>query len=84
MDLDRLSAFAGAVQGPFLSIVNFFQSSSLFVGLHGIEWPKEFKEFIRQFADLFNFNIVPILQALKKVTFGVIDVPPLDCAIVMP
>lgn len=78
--LTEIAKHAGAIQGPLLSMVNFFQSSSLFVGLRGIHWPEEFKVFARSIADLFNFNIVPLLHYLKKLSFGLIDIPPLDCA----
>eukprot|EP01047_Picozoa_sp_COSAG01_P007607 COSAG01_NODE_291_length_19378_cov_38.136418_5_plen_870_part_00 len=78
--LAEISKHAGAIQGPLLSVVNFFQSSSLFVGLRGIRWPPAFKTFARSIADVFNFNIVPLLHYLKRLSFGLIDIPPLDCA----
>ena len=47
---------AGALQGPIMSMVNFFQSADLFKHLN-LHWPPKFKEFIQTFAQYFNFQL---------------------------
>jgi hypothetical protein len=46
---------AGALQGPIMSLVNFFQSADLFKNLH-LHWPPGFKAWIHSVASLFNFR----------------------------
>jgi hypothetical protein len=62
-----LAQHAGAAQGPMLSVVNFFQSSDLFMGLKQLKWPPEFKAFAREIASMFNFNISALLKKLMPV-----------------
>ena len=47
---------AGALQGPVMSLINFFQSADLFKNLN-LHWPPMFKKFIAEFASLFNFRL---------------------------
>jgi hypothetical protein len=61
----NLASYAGTAQGPFLSVLNFFQSSDLFN--HGLKlnWPLEFKNFCTRWATLLNFNITAILHRVN-------------------
>lgn len=77
--IDKLSGLAHhaqQLQGPFLSIVNFLQSSNLLISLH-FSWPQEFKDFAQKVASWFNFNITGILSAINSLT-GV-EIPDPDC-----
>ena len=47
---------AGALQGPMMSLINFFQSADLFKNLH-LHWPPKFKYYIHEVASLFNFRL---------------------------
>ena len=71
MKASQIAHHAQGLQAPVLSVINFFQSADLFLGL-GLHWPEAFKVFCRKIAGLFNFNIVGILRMLK--------IPPVDCA----
>ena len=47
---------AGPLQGPVLSLVNFFQSADLFKHLN-LHWPPQFKLWVTKFASYFNFRL---------------------------
>ena len=47
---------SGALQGPVLALVSFFQTADLFKHLD-LNWPPAFKKFIQQFAQYFNFQL---------------------------
>eukprot|EP01048_Picozoa_sp_COSAG05_P028898 COSAG05_NODE_9214_length_639_cov_1.035185_1_plen_185_part_10 len=47
---------AGQLQGPVLSLTNFFQSADLFRHLD-LHWPPQFSKFVQKFASLFNFRL---------------------------
>ena len=47
---------AGSLQAPLMSLINFFQSASLFRHLN-LHWPEGFKAFVRQVAGLFMFQL---------------------------
>jgi hypothetical protein len=47
---------AGQLQGPVMSLVNFFQCADLFKSLD-LHWPPKFLKYIRMFASLFNFRL---------------------------
>jgi hypothetical protein len=47
---------AGQLQGPLMSLVNFFQTADLFKHLQ-LHWPPQFLKYIREVASLFNFRL---------------------------
>ncbi len=82
----KLSNFfdhARSIQGPLLSIVNFCQSSNLFLGLK-FRWPPEFVYLARTVGSWLNFNLSGLLQVLNSLLARFhtkLTVPNPDCVV---
>lgn len=59
--ISAIAKYAGAAQGPVLSVLNFFQSSDLFQSLD-LKWPPEFRWFCSEIAGIFNLNLSDLLR----------------------
>ena len=61
--LVSLSKHLGALHGPVMSVVNFFQTAAVFKTLN-LHWPPEWVKFISEVAEVFNFTLPHWLSSL--------------------
>eukprot|EP01046_Picozoa_sp_COSAG06_P011619 COSAG06_NODE_666_length_13272_cov_10.674334_1_plen_2097_part_10 len=54
--LAQISRHLGALNGPMMSVINFFQSADLFANLD-LHWPASWKAFVKSIAGVFNFAL---------------------------